>query len=77
SFGEVSRSAGSTEVTIRDSDDETQVSFASSLVTVSEASGDYDLVINLSVPTEKNVQIPFQVTGLAKEGSDFLINTPG
>ncbi|MBO0208650.1 MULTISPECIES: DUF1566 domain-containing protein [unclassified Vibrio] len=76
SFGEVSRSAGSTEVTIRDSDDETQVSFASSLVTVSEASGDYDLVINLSVPTEKNVQIPFQVTGLAKEGSDFLINTP-
>ncbi len=75
SYGEVSTTAGSTQVTIKDSDEETQVSFASTLVTVSESSGDYDLVINLSVPTERDLQIPFKTSGLANEGSDFKINT--
>jgi len=60
-------------VTIEDEDDESEITFASELIKVSEGSGVFKIPVHLTVQTQKDVSIPFSFTGLATSGQDFEI----
>lgn len=63
-------------ITIKDSDlDTTSLSFETDSAQVAEGSGLYRIKVVLSAPSEKDIKIPFSVTGLASEGQDFIVNT--
>lgn len=64
-----------TLVTIKDSDDDATVSFETDLVTVAEGSGLYLINIKVAPASEKAVQVPFSLSGLATEGQDYTLLT--
>lgn len=65
-----------TLVTIKDSDDDATVSFETDQVTVAEGSGLYMLNVSVNPASEKAVEIPFTLSGLATEGQDYSLLTP-
>ncbi|USD58890.1 DUF1566 domain-containing protein [Vibrio sp. SCSIO 43140] len=64
-----------TLVTIKDSDDDATVSFETDLVTVAEGSGLYLLNVKVTPASEKAVEVPFTLGGLATEGQDYRLIT--
>lgn len=63
-------------ITIKDSDlDSTSLSFETDSAQVAEGSGLYRIKIVLSSPSEKEIKIPFTISGLASEGQDFISRT--
>ncbi|MEZ9699741.1 DUF1566 domain-containing protein [Vibrio sp. 10N.261.46.E12] len=62
-------------ITIRDEDDSSSASFTTNRANVAEGSGAYKVTVQLSTKTERNVSIPFVVSGLATAGQDYTLNT--
>lgn len=60
-------------VTIRDEDEDSKAGFETEFATVAEGSGIYKVKVKLSSPTEKEVQIPFSVSGLATVSQDYTV----
>lgn len=54
---------------------DTDVTFVSESYTVSESSGTFDLVVKLTEVTERDVKVPFVLSGLATNGTDYTLNT--
>ena len=62
-------------VTIRDEDEDSKAGFETEFATVAEGSGIYKVKVKLSSPTEREVQIPFSVSGLATVSQDYTVHT--
>lgn len=62
-------------VTIRDEDEDSKAGFETEFATVAEGSGNYKVKVKLSSPTEREVQIPFSVSGLATVSQDYTVGT--
>ncbi|CAH7365990.1 Calx-beta domain-containing protein [Vibrio crassostreae] len=60
-------------VTIRDEDEDSKAGFETEFATVAEGSGVYKVKVKLSSPTEREVQIPFSVSGLATVSQDYMV----
>ena len=54
---------------------DTDVTFESETYTVSESSGTFNLVVKLTDVTERDVKVPFTLSGLATKGTDYTLNT--
>ncbi|MEF1335511.1 DUF1566 domain-containing protein [Vibrio rotiferianus] len=54
---------------------DTDVTFESETYTVSESSGTFNLVVKLTDVTERDVEVPFTLSGLATKGTDYSLNT--
>lgn len=62
-------------VKIKDSDIDATVSFETDFAQVAEGAGLYKVKVKLSTQSEKQVEIPFAVSGLATRGVDFTLDT--
>jgi len=70
--------ANATEVVvIQDSAlDLAEISFVAGSARVPEGAGEYKVKLTLSTATEKNIQIPFGISGLATETQDYIVKSP-
>lgn len=54
---------------------ETDVTFESESYTVSETASSFELLVKLTNVTERDVTIPFDISGLATKGTDYTLNS--
>ena len=71
----LSSNFNATTVTVTDSDDDSTVGFETEGATVTEDAGIYTAKVKLSTATEKDVSIPFTVSGLATRNLDYSLLT--
>jgi len=63
-------------VVIQDSAlDLAEISFVTDSARVPEGSGEYTINLKLSTATEKDIQIPFTISGLASEVQDYIVKS--
>ncbi|ALU46168.1 hypothetical protein [Pseudoalteromonas rubra] len=62
-------------ITIKDEDPDSEVAFNTDFARVAEGSGLYSVKVRLTTASEKRVQIPFTLSGLATQGQDYLPST--
>ena len=65
----------SSTITIQDEDEDSTVAFETSFTKVAEGAGDYKVKVNLSTASEKDVKIPFVLSGLATKNQDYELKT--
>ncbi|EPR7484070.1 Calx-beta domain-containing protein [Vibrio alginolyticus] len=58
-------------ITIRDEDKDSEVEFNTEFAQVAEGSGIYRIKVQLTTASEKDVKIPFTISGLATQGQDY------
>lgn len=63
-------------LTIKDADDKSTVTFNNAYSTAAEGIGSYSVPIQIDPPTQRDVLIPFTVTGLATLNSDYSLISP-
>lgn len=69
----IRESADTSTITILDEDEDSKAGFETEFATVAEGSGLYKVKVKLSSPTEREVQIPFTVSGLATLSQDYTV----
>ena len=70
---ELSSSKIKSEVTIRDSESEPVLAFSSITSSVSEGTLNYELDVSISSLSEKEISIPFTISGMAIKDSDYTL----
>lgn len=70
---EISSGGDVSRITIIDEDDEAKIQFETDFVQVIEGAGIYNVNVSLSTYTEKDVIIPFSLSGLATRNSDYYL----
>lgn len=70
------KTASATKITIRDTDADVVAALETDFGQAAEGSGLYRVKINLSAPVQKQLEMPFSVSGLASPGVDYTILTP-
>jgi hypothetical protein len=70
---ELSSSKIKSEVTIRDSENEPVLAFSSITSSVSEGTLNYELDVSISSLSEKEISIPFTISGMAIKDSDYTL----
>ncbi|MDF4421610.1 DUF1566 domain-containing protein [Vibrio parahaemolyticus] len=58
-------------ITIKDEDKDSEVEFNTDFAQVAEGSGIYRIKVQLTTASEKDVKIPFTISGLATQGQDY------
>lgn len=68
---EIKTAQETASITIIDEDEDAAISFETDFVTVIEGAGVYNVKVKLTTATEKDVVIPFSLSGLATRNSDY------